>query len=256
MNWILNVEWLASVASTQDVVKDRLRKLEPAEQSNLVYCLGADVQTDGRGRRGSPWVQGSINNLAVSFGFSKQFGQGLERMLSIWSGGMVVEHLWSQGVQGAFLKWPNDICFYQDGRLRKAGGILVERILSKTYVVGLGLNLDVNLGPPHAISLSSLGYSLQAKEFSTTLGERLCQQLAKSWTAFEVIDRAQHSWMNPFWGAVGIDEEGRAWKATRLDPQDGSLVVRSADGVGANQTKSLEHPSLSFYDGQIGPSSV
>lgn len=101
----------------------------------------AETQTAGRGRRGRTWLSPPGLNLYMSC--LKRFDGGLAGLsgLSLAVGVIVLRALTAAGVQGAGLKWPNDVLTPQG----KLAGILVE--LSGEYqgpcaaVIGIGLNL-------------------------------------------------------------------------------------------------------------------
>ena len=101
----------------------------------------AETQTAGRGRRGRTWLSPPGLNLYMSC--LKRFDSGLAGLsgLSLAVGVIVLRALTAAGVQGAGLKWPNDVLTPQG----KLAGILVE--LSGEYqgpcaaVIGIGLNL-------------------------------------------------------------------------------------------------------------------
>ena len=143
-------------------------------------CL-ADVQTQGRGRRGRRWMSPFAQNLAMSLGVTVGASPATLGGLSLAVGLAAVDCLGSMGVQDVQLKWPNDLLL--EGA--KLGGILLEltsRKVSRTdsrtvsgkvsstvsaprsqVVVGIGLNLEL----PEAVrkevdqviaDLSSHGY--------------------------------------------------------------------------------------------------
>ncbi|MCW8808029.1 MAG: biotin--[acetyl-CoA-carboxylase] ligase [Rhodanobacter sp.] len=106
----------------------------------------AETQTAGRGRRGRQWLSPPGLNLYLSF--LKRFEQGFAALsgLSLAIGVIVLRALEALGVQGAGLKWPNDLLAIEHGRPGgKLAGILVE--LSGEYqgpcaaIIGVGLNL-------------------------------------------------------------------------------------------------------------------
>jgi len=100
----------------------------------------AEYQTQGRGRRGTPWISpiGSGINLSIAW----HFEQPVESLtcLSLAAGSAVIRVLTKMGFDGVGLKWPNDI-FFQG---KKLGGLLIE-MRGETagpcdVVIGLGLN--------------------------------------------------------------------------------------------------------------------
>jgi BirA family transcriptional regulator, biotin operon repressor / biotin---[acetyl-CoA-carboxylase] ligase len=111
-----------------------------AELPDLSMVL-AETQTAGRGRRGRTWL--SPPGLNVYLSCLKRFEHGFAALsgLSLAVGVMVMRMLESLGLQGAGLKWPNDV-LSDDGKL---SGILVE--LSGEYqgpcaaIIGVGVNV-------------------------------------------------------------------------------------------------------------------
>ncbi len=115
-----------------------------------VFC---EWQQAGRGRQGRRWlsVPGAslAFSLAVRLPVAMQGLQGLPLLLGL----EITRTLWRQGFSPARLKWPNDLVYWQRGRLCKFGGLLLELQGEMegpvTLVAGLGLNLNLpgNLSP-------------------------------------------------------------------------------------------------------------
>ncbi len=105
----------------------------------------AETQTAGRGRRGRSWLSPPGLNLYLSC--LKRFDAGFASLsgLSLATGVIVLRALHALDIDGARLKWPNDV-LTESGKL---AGILVE--LSGEYqgpcaaVIGIGLNLRLTL---------------------------------------------------------------------------------------------------------------
>ena len=122
-----------------DSTSSELQRRGPAAADLSVVF--AETQTAGRGRRGRTWLSPPGLNLYMSC--LKRFDGGLAGLsgLSLAVGVIVLRALTAAGVQGAGLKWPNDVLTPQG----KLAGILVE--LSGEYqgpcaaVIGIGLNL-------------------------------------------------------------------------------------------------------------------
>jgi BirA family transcriptional regulator, biotin operon repressor / biotin---[acetyl-CoA-carboxylase] ligase len=97
--------------------------------------LAAEAQTAGRGRRGRRW------HSAPGAGVTFSLGRRIERparefpALSLVAGVAAARALHALGVNGARLKWPNDLVV--DGA--KLGGILVES-RNGHAVIGIGIN--------------------------------------------------------------------------------------------------------------------
>lgn len=108
--------------------------------------LMAETQHAGRGRRGRRWLSPPGLNLYLSC--LKRFDTGFAGLsgLSLAVGVIVLRTLAALGVEGAGLKWPNDVLATPEGGVSgKLAGILVE--LSGEYqgpcaaIIGIGLNL-------------------------------------------------------------------------------------------------------------------
>lgn len=108
------------------------------------HLVTTEMQTAGRGRRGKVWVSPFAKNVYLSIGFELHGGPEALSGLSLVAGISVVRALGALGVEGAQLKWPNDI--WVDGR--KLAGILVElqgeATTSWQVVVGVGLNVKMS----------------------------------------------------------------------------------------------------------------
>ncbi|MBP1473238.1 biotin--[acetyl-CoA-carboxylase] ligase [Frateuria sp. MAH-13] len=129
----LEVHW--ELDSTSSELQRRL-----VDAADLSMVL-AETQTAGRGRRGRSWLSPPGLNLYLSC--LKRFDRGFAALsgLSLAVGTMVLRAIDSLGIEGAGLKWPNDV-LAGGGKL---AGVLVE--LSGEYqgpcaaVIGVGLNL-------------------------------------------------------------------------------------------------------------------
>ncbi|MHA6204653.1 biotin--[acetyl-CoA-carboxylase] ligase [Dyella soli] len=129
----LELHW--EIDSTSSEIQRRLSSLP-----DLSVML-AETQSAGRGRRGRSWLSPPGMNIYLSC--LKRFDAGFAALsgLSLAVGVIVMRALSALGINGAGLKWPNDV-LSPDGKL---AGILVE--LSGEYqgpcaaVIGIGLNV-------------------------------------------------------------------------------------------------------------------
>ncbi len=123
-----------------DSTNEYFRQL-PNVQSGSV-CI-AEQQTQGRGRRGRNWVSPFGANLYLSLAWRFNRSASSLSGLSLVMGLALVQALESLGLQGAGLKWPNDL-YYQG---KKLAGILVE--ISGEFsgpclaIIGIGVNVDM-----------------------------------------------------------------------------------------------------------------
>lgn len=97
----------------------------------------AEVQTKGRGRRGSDWH--CAPGEALAFSYLADWKKVCERRLlpSLRSGLAIAMALESFGVKVG-VKWPNDLLIND----RKVAGILTE-VSGEALVIGIGLNVSV-----------------------------------------------------------------------------------------------------------------
>ena len=162
----------------------------------------AEAQTAGRGRRGRSWL--SPPGLNIYLSCLKRFEEGFAALsgLSLATGVIVLRALHALGVEGARLKWPNDV-LAGGGKL---AGILVE--LSGEYqgpcaaVIGIGLNVRLTdalreqAGQP-ACDLASLvqgsppDRNAVAAALVTSLVDGLAQFEREGFAAF-LDDYAEH----------------------------------------------------------------
>jgi BirA family biotin operon repressor/biotin-[acetyl-CoA-carboxylase] ligase len=110
-----------------------------AKTLNGMACL-AEAQSGGRGRRGRAWVATPYHNLMFSMAWRFTGGPGLVSGLSLAAGLAVLQALDEYGVDGAGLKWPNDVLW--DGR--KLAGLLAdvqgESAGPTQVILGVGVN--------------------------------------------------------------------------------------------------------------------
>ncbi|HUD41870.1 MAG TPA: biotin--[acetyl-CoA-carboxylase] ligase [Dokdonella sp.] len=126
-----------------DSTNSALLRRAGEDRRDRLACL-AELQTQGRGRRGRSWQTPLGGGLAVSL--LKRFDGAMAGLagLSAAVGVMVVRALADCGVDQARLKWPNDVTAGD----RKLAGILIELggdALGPCYaVIGIGINLRLD----------------------------------------------------------------------------------------------------------------
>lgn len=138
-----DIELSLMIDSTNDALKG-----EGFAHNKLVV---AEYQSAGRGRRGRRWVSPLASNLYWSLGWKTQLPVQQLGGLSLVVGLSIVRALEQLGIDGAALKWPNDIR-YQG---RKIGGILVElsgdMVGGLQVIIGVGLNVHMASSAANAI---------------------------------------------------------------------------------------------------------
>jgi BirA family biotin operon repressor/biotin-[acetyl-CoA-carboxylase] ligase len=148
-------------------------------------CL-AELQTAGRGRRGRRWQTPLAGGLALSF--VRRFDGGMAALagLSLVAGIAVLRALADVGIEGAALKWPNDIV----ASGKKLGGILVElggdALGPCRAIVGIGLNVRIGAEASEAIDqpwtdLASLGAETPSRN---AVAGRVLARLAEALDVF------------------------------------------------------------------------
>lgn len=137
-NSSLKGECLALVGSTNSELSRRLAKNSALSKTFLL----AEMQTQGKGRRGKYWYSPFASSLSVSLAWRFDEPASSLQGLSLAVGVTVKQVLNDLGVENIQLKWPNDI--YLDNA--KLAGILLEVSgdLSGpcSLVLGVGINID------------------------------------------------------------------------------------------------------------------
>lgn len=154
------IQWLERDAILKKLGKDakafQIEVLETAVSTNSlllqntasgthgILVLATELQTGGRGRRGRQWQSGLGDGLTFSLLWRFQQGAGFLSGLSLAVGVAIMRALESAGIQGAALKWPNDVLFHY----QKLAGTLIELqgdMLGPTVaVIGIGINLKLS----------------------------------------------------------------------------------------------------------------
>lgn len=134
----LHIEILDHAASSNALLAQRAAK---GAASGTV--LAVEWQSAGRGRLGRAWHAGLGDALTFSLLWRFECGLAALSGLSLAVGVAVMRALNELGVQGAGLKWPNDVLL-NGGKL---AGILLEAqgdmLGPSAVVIGIGLNLAV-----------------------------------------------------------------------------------------------------------------
>lgn len=105
-------------------------------------AVRANTQTRGRGRTPERRWASDTGGLWLSAVVPCPGDRATWQILPLAAGWAVRTALRTLGVEGARLRWPNDIMV---GR-RKLAGLLVERFTADTAVVGIGLNITNDPG--------------------------------------------------------------------------------------------------------------
>ena len=208
------VVYYRSVGSTNDVARELA--VQGAPEGTLVI---ADEQTAGKGRLGRRWLAPPGTGLLMSLLFRPRFlapyqAQRLTMICSL----AVVEAIEAVTGLAAAIKWPNDIMVQG----RKAGGILTE--LGTTgegleyAVVGLGLNVNLDLGAMEAMQ--------ELAATATSLSRELGREVSRLALLWGILARVEGRYQRLEAGALPHDE----W-ASRLVTLHNNVIVDTPQGV-------------------------
>ncbi|MFP0195254.1 MULTISPECIES: bifunctional biotin--[acetyl-CoA-carboxylase] ligase/biotin operon repressor BirA [Pseudomonas] len=191
------------------------------------FLILAERQSSGRGRRGRKWVSPFAENLYYSLVLRVDGGMRQLEGLSLVVGLAVMQTLRALGVQGAGLKWPNDVLVGQ----KKIAGILLELVGDPADVchVVLGIGINVNMQATDEVDQQwtsmrlESGKSCDRNNLAVELSKRLQLYLQRHQTdGFSTLQaewEASHLWqgkpvsltagVNQVDGVVlGIDNQG------------------------------------------------
>jgi len=216
-----DLQVLEHTTSTNDVASSLSAKIPGSGRVIL-----AEQQTAGRGRRGRQWVSPFGCNLYLSCIW--EFFQGAAALegLSLATGVAVVNAFESLGIQGAKLKWPNDILIGN----AKVSGILLEMTGDPSgrcqVVVGVGVNHKL---PPAAATSIDQAWTRIEDVRPGLSRNRLAAKVISM--LLIMLDRFQHQGFSAFreqWEAR--DQYRGAEVIIRTGAED---LVGIADGVDA-----------------------
>ena len=235
--WPGPVEHLASVSSTNDVLKERARAGAP-EWSVAI----ADEQTAGRGRQGRAW-QSEPGNLHLSVLLRPRGEAARGGRLPLLAGLAVAEAIGGLGPE-ARVKWPNDVWIGE----RKVAGVLVEASSSgatvESAVVGIGVNVR---SVPEGLDAATRAATACLADFGPApeVTEVAAAVLARIRVWYHRVAEGDGGLMDA-WRARALPWWGRRVEARAADgvvsgravgvDDDGALVLMLDDG-----TRSLVH---------------
>ena len=202
--------------------------------------LAVEWQSGGRGRMGRTWHSGLGN--ALTFSLLWRFERGLSALsgLSLAAGVALMRALHAVGVEGAGLKWPNDVL----GAHGKLAGILVEAqgdmLGPSAVVIGIGLNLS--LPQPLLRQIEQPVTSLA--DMTATVPERnlllavllrelhgvLCEFAQHGFAALRAEWESYHGMQGQLVQLL-LPDGGRVAGTVRGVAADGSLELETAQGM-------------------------
>lgn len=182
LGWAVNA--LPSVDSTNAEVMRRL-----GVGATAPFCVLAERQTAGRGRRGRAWASPFAENLYCSLAIRVEGGMRQVEALSLTIGLSVARALLNCGIQDVGVKWPNDVLV----KGRKISGILLELVGDPAdichVVIGIGLNVNMLAESAQAIDQpwtsvrQELGRFVDRNQLAAELLTQLQGYIAKHWAS-------------------------------------------------------------------------
>lgn len=190
----------------------------------------AEVQTAGRGRRGTSWTQAFGAGLALSL--ATPAPRGRLDPLAIALALAAVCSLEASGYPGVRLKWPNDL-FARDAKL---GGLKVEVDGGTMPRLRVGLGINIHAAPGglerRTTTLSEIGPSPERNRLAATLGMALLEAEQRfdteGFAPFADIFPA-YDWLVD--REVSLQErDGRLQGVARGVDASGALILETAHG--------------------------
>ncbi|MBK24017.1 MAG: biotin--[acetyl-CoA-carboxylase] ligase [Halobacteriovorax sp.] len=217
--------------STQEWVKENI-----SEYLGESLLVSTTKQLSGKGRHGNSWDQ-----LGKSLAFSFVLTPCEILTLTPLEIGCLITNFFKNKGADLVLKWPNDLLILEESEVKKAGGILCHFLDNKNLLVGIGLNLEVNIPskiegskfPAGALSIDLSSYQNFSHElpneiYQYILNNRLSScDIRSNWTKncfhlnkkVQIID-GQSSLSGVF---KGVGENGEAL----IENQDGLKKIIS-----------------------------
>lgn len=238
------IEVLEQVDSTNRYLFEQA--LASAEPRGMV-CL-AEVQGQGRGRRGRAWVATAYQNIMMSIAWRFAHGPAMVSGLSLAAGVAMLRALEAYGVADAGLKWPNDVLC----RERKLAGLLVDvhGEASGPCVVVLGIGINCRVSEPDAKRIDQPWTDLYTLTGSTPDRNRLAALLIRH--AYDMFDKFAASGFAPFeseWNRRHLYAD----RAVRLAQGDASVegVVEGIDATGGLRLRTAGGKTRVFHSGEM-----
>ncbi|WP_248751976.1 bifunctional biotin--[acetyl-CoA-carboxylase] ligase/biotin operon repressor BirA [Pseudomonas sp. MWU15-20650] len=165
------------------------------------FLVLSEQQTAGRGRRGRKWVSPFAQNVYYSLVLRIEGGLRQLEGLSLVVGLAVMNALHESGVQGAALKWPNDILVGH----KKIAGILLELVGDPADICHVVLGIGINVNMQKANEVDRQWTSVQLETGSAMDRNQLVAGLGLQLQSY--LDRHKRS------GFVALQEE---WEKNHL----------------------------------------
>ena len=153
--------------------------------------VAANLQTQGKGRRGRQWQ--SALGESLTFSFLWRFTQGAAGLsgLSLAVGIALIRAFKKINITNALLKWPNDVLILDDGVYKKLAGILIElqgdTDGQSSAIIGVGINLNISKSQLEKIDQPAIDIKNLTSEYvdSNVFMAIIIKELATVLSSFE-----------------------------------------------------------------------
>lgn len=177
-----------SLSSTNKEAHILLSKNNPIEGT----VITARFQTEGRGQIGRYWHSEADKNFLASIILYPSFVKIADQFdLSMITSLAIMDVLKSLKIEGASIKWPNDI-YVND---QKLSGILIQNSISssgiKSTILGIGLNVNQLKWPSSIPNPTSLKTITNENMDIQVVLEKLCMYLEKRYLQLKSGGRAE-----------------------------------------------------------------
>lgn len=173
-------EHVEEISSTNDELKSRIKEGLLASP----FCLSAQRQTCGRGRRGRSWLN-TDGALMMSIAYPVESTDSEKMSLIGVAAALGVHDALSEQLENCFIKWPNDMVCRSGGAIKKLCGILSEIVSTPSgelfIVIGIGVNANCDCLP--------CGLMQPATSIRLELGKRIDTETLKRRIAECVLRR-------------------------------------------------------------------
>ncbi|RMQ09771.1 Bifunctional biotin-- synthetase/biotin operon repressor [Pseudomonas viridiflava] len=216
-----------------------------AQGAPMPLLVVAEQQTSGRGRRGRKWVSPFAENLYYSLVLRIDGGMRQLEGLSLLVGLAVMKVLRDIGVQGAGLKWPNDVLV---GR-QKIAGILLELVGDPADVCHVIIGIGVNVNMRSSSEVDQLWTSIRLETGSLADRNRIAALISSQLESLLAVHRKE--------GFVAFQDEwerGHLWQGATVRLLSGAEavegVVLGVDSLGALRLE-VNGVEKSFSGGEL-----
>ena len=183
------------------------------------FVVVAEQQTAGRGRRGRKWISPFAQNVYYSLVLRIEGGLRQLEGLSLVVGLAVIQALRESGVQGAALKWPNDVLVGH----KKISGILLELVGDPADICHVVLGIGINVNMQKAEEVDQQWTSMQLETGSPVDRNHLVARLGLQLQSY--LDRHKIA------GFAGMQEEWEQHHSWQGKPVSLIAGVNRIDGV-------------------------